>query len=51
MLQFARKKIGSDDKNAQPKYSFPPMVLKLVWAFVPQNVKGELWLDAYELAL
>ena len=27
------------------------MVLKLVWAFVPQNVKGELWLDAYELAL
>ena len=42
---------GSEDGNEAPQYSFPPIVLKLIRTFVPQNLKGELWPDAYKLSL
>ena len=45
-----KREIGSDGENA-PQYSFPPIVLKLIWTFVPQNVKGELGPDPYKLTL
>ena len=43
MLWALRKKeIGIMIENSHSQYSFLSTVLKLIWAMVPQNIKGEL---------
>ena len=50
MLWALRKKeIGIMIENSHSQYSFLSTVLKLIWAMVPQNIKGELWPDTNSL--
>ena len=36
-----KKEIGIMAENSHTQYSFPTTVLKLIWATVPRNIKGE----------
>ena len=38
-------------ENLHLQYSFPTTAIKLIQAMAPENIKGELWTDAYKLTL
>ena len=48
-VALRKKENGIMIENLHPQYSFPTSVLKLIRSVVPQNIKGELWPDAYKL--
>ena len=50
-VALRKKEIGLMIENLHPQYSFPSTVLKPIRAMVPQNIKGELGPDTFNLTL
>lgn len=50
-VALRKKEIGPLVDDAEPQYSFPSVVLQYIRSLVPENVKGEIWPQAYKVTL
>ena len=47
-MPLRKKEIGIMIEKSHPQYSFPTTVLKLIWATVTRNIKGETQTNSWQ---
>ena len=50
-VAIRKKEIGPLVDGEEPKYSFPPLVLAYLRSLIPEDVKGDIWPEAYKVPL